>query len=502
MSDDIGVDLSGVTATGGVTATESAGGTFTQDADLGAAVVTITGGIVDLQAAGVDGVDASTFIVNGGTLVVTHAQVDAISNTASITGTSGNVTVIAGSDSTTGVSALSGSSATDSTALVKVVMTGGGTLTFDLPADDNDTLVLEAGSVINFGTGGTLVVADGTLDARNLSTVADGTGSSDWSGIENVVVNSGLSMTVQQLNAATSVETGGAGRLEIVIEEASDLDLLQTIITEGAGNKLTSGAKPALTLTTSADATDAGALEAQIIAKAPVIAAAANIAVPVKTLDGGMTYTSPDLDIEASSDGGVSSTDNVSSAKIPLMKVILPNENISLVSGDTITIRVETYNGTTFTVVSTDIITLDAVEGSATNNVSTDANGNSFVRFNARDLDAINGDGSYYITALASSSAVTDLPSNKVMYVLDTTGPTATIDVGTPLLGAEQTSKVTIVFSEKVMAFDPSTDVVLSDSAAGSLSGFTSADGGMTWTADFTPTSGLASGSTTITLNN
>ena len=37
LSNDLGVDLSGVTATGGVTATETAGGTFTAGADLGAA---------------------------------------------------------------------------------------------------------------------------------------------------------------------------------------------------------------------------------------------------------------------------------------------------------------------------------------------------------------------------------------------------------------------------------------------------------------------------------
>ena len=60
LSNDLDVDLSGVTATGGITATETAGGTFTAGSDLGAATVTIHAAVqtVDLQAAGVGGVAA------------------------------------------------------------------------------------------------------------------------------------------------------------------------------------------------------------------------------------------------------------------------------------------------------------------------------------------------------------------------------------------------------------------------------------------------------------
>ncbi|MDC1446327.1 Ig-like domain-containing protein, partial [Amylibacter sp.] len=494
LSDDLGVDLSGVTATGGVIATETAGGTFGENADLGVAVFTINSGTVDLQAAGVDGVDEATFIVNAGTLVVTHAQVDAISNTTSITGSSGMVTVIAGSDTATGVSALldDGNMQT-STALVKVNMSGAGTLTFDLPSDDNDTLVLEAGSIINLGSGGTLVVADGQLDARNLNV-----DSGDWSGVANVIVNSGLKLTVKQLAAATSVDTDGAGRLDIVIEEETDLDLLQTIISDGALNKLTGTAKPSLTMEASSTGTsaDIAVLEAVIISKAPAISAAAKIAVPVNKLDGGVIYTSPNLDIDSTYDTGVSSADNVSNIKIPLMKIILPNEHIIMAAGDTISLRVETYDGTTFTEITTSSIDILLTA----DNMSTDANGNSYINYDALDLHTINGDGAYYITALATSSEVTALPSNKIMYVLDTAAPTAAIDISTTGLGAAHTTKVTVAFSEKVVGFDPDADIALSDSSAGSLSAFTSADGGKTWVSEFTPTAGVASGSTTINL--
>ena len=61
LSNDLGVDLSNISTTGAsgtIAVTETAGGVFTADADLGKAAVTITGGTMDLQASGVSGVDA------------------------------------------------------------------------------------------------------------------------------------------------------------------------------------------------------------------------------------------------------------------------------------------------------------------------------------------------------------------------------------------------------------------------------------------------------------
>jgi len=287
LSSDLGVDLSNIATTGAsgtIAVTETVGGVFTSDADLGKAAVTITGGTVDLQAVGVSGVDASTFVVNSGELVLTHAQVDAVSNTTAITGTEGSVTVIVGPDSATGVDALLNDGNTQSTTvLVKVEMSGAGTLKFDLPSDDNDTLVLEAGSVINFGAGGTLVVDDGDVDARNL------TNASDFDGVDNVRVNSGLSLTVSQLKTVDSIETSGSGGLSVVIEKESDIADLKALIADGGeGNPLKGDLKPALTLEIKADAADAATLEASLINQAAAIAEVAQIAVPVKTLTGGI----------------------------------------------------------------------------------------------------------------------------------------------------------------------------------------------------------------------
>ncbi|KTC58631.1 Ig-like domain-containing protein [Pseudomonas savastanoi] len=83
-------------------------------------------------------------------------------------------------------------------------------------------------------------------------------------------------------------------------------------------------------------------------------------------------------------------------------------------------------------------------------------------------------------------------------YAIDTQRPTATIVVADNALAVGETSLVTITFSEAVSGF---TNADLSI-ANGTLSAVTSSDGGITWTATLTPTSGISSASNSVTLNN
>ncbi|EJM81282.1 Ig-like domain-containing protein, partial [Pseudomonas sp. GM60] len=83
-------------------------------------------------------------------------------------------------------------------------------------------------------------------------------------------------------------------------------------------------------------------------------------------------------------------------------------------------------------------------------------------------------------------------------YAIDTVRPTATIVVADPTLSAGETSLVTITFSEAVSGF---TNADLSI-ANGTLSAVSSSDGGITWTATFTPTVGVNDATNVITLNN
>ncbi|WP_429531392.1 Ig-like domain-containing protein [Pseudomonas frederiksbergensis] len=83
-------------------------------------------------------------------------------------------------------------------------------------------------------------------------------------------------------------------------------------------------------------------------------------------------------------------------------------------------------------------------------------------------------------------------------YAIDTVRPTATIVVADPTLALGQTSLVTITFSEAVSGF---TNADLSI-ANGTLTAVSSADGGITWTATFTPTTSVNDATNVITLDN
>jgi hypothetical protein len=83
-------------------------------------------------------------------------------------------------------------------------------------------------------------------------------------------------------------------------------------------------------------------------------------------------------------------------------------------------------------------------------------------------------------------------------YAIDTVRPTATIVVADTALRIGETSLVTITFSEAVSGF---TNADLSI-ANGTLTAVSSSDGGITWTATFTPTIGVNDSSNVITLNN
>ena len=100
------------------------------------------------------------------------------------------------------------------------------------------------------------------------------------------------------------------------------------------------------------------------------------------------------------------------------------------------------------------------------------------------------------ISDLAGNAGSGTTDSNN--YAIDTVRPTATIVVADTTLTAGETSLVTITFSEAVSGFT-NADLTI---ANGTLTAVSSSDGGITWTATFTPTVGVNDSSNVITLNN
>src|SRR5450830_1112654 len=88
--------------------------------------------------------------------------------------------------------------------------------------------------------------------------------------------------------------------------------------------------------------------------------------------------------------------------------------------------------------------------------------------------------------------------TNSANFTIDTVLPSATIVVANPALKIGDSSLVTITFNEAVTGFS-NADLTITN---GTLDAVASSDGGITWTATFTPSSAISDASNQITLDN
>ncbi len=100
------------------------------------------------------------------------------------------------------------------------------------------------------------------------------------------------------------------------------------------------------------------------------------------------------------------------------------------------------------------------------------------------------------VTDAAGNTGTGSIDSNN--YAIDTLRPSAIIKVADSALAVGETSLVTITFNEAVTGLT-NADLTI---ANGTLSPVSSADGGITWTATFTPTAGITDSTNVITLAN
>ena len=100
------------------------------------------------------------------------------------------------------------------------------------------------------------------------------------------------------------------------------------------------------------------------------------------------------------------------------------------------------------------------------------------------------------VTDAAGNTGLGTTPSNN--YAIDTLRPTATIVVADTALQAGETTLVTFTFNEAVSGFT-NADLTVEN---GTLSPVSSSNGGVTWTATFTPSANITDASNVITLDN
>jgi hypothetical protein len=244
-----------------------------------------------------------------------------------------------------------------------------------------------------------------------------------------------------------------------------------------------------------------------------------------------LTIANGTLSAVSSSDGGITwtATFTPTSAITDTSNVItLDNSGVTNASGNAGSGTTDSNNYAIDTVRPTaTIVVADSALAVGQTSVVTITFSEAVTGFSLADLTVSNGtlsslstsDNITYTATLTPAASITDATNLITLdntgvtdgagntgsgttdsnnYAVDSQRPTATIVLADAALSAGETSLVTITFSEAVTGFDNS-DLSI---ANGTLTAVSSSDGGITWTATFTPTAGVNDTSNVITLNN
>ena len=210
---------------------------------------------------------------------------------------------------------------------------------------------------------------------------------------------------------------------------------------------------------------------------------------------GGATGSSPASVSNIFNDGGVVNTNYVPDVTPPTVSsIVVSTTNLNSGGTSLVTITfseaVNNFTNADLTVANGTLSAVSSSDGGITWTATLTAAGNINAPTNAITLDTTG------VQDLAGNVGTGSGSSNN--YVIhDTVAPTASIVVADNALNSSETSLVTITFSEAVTGFT-NADLTI---ANGTLTAVSSSDGGVTWTATFTPTAGITDTTNLITLD-
>ncbi len=236
----------------------------------------------------------------------------------------------------------------------------------------------------------------------------------------------------------------------------------------------------------------------------------------VTSVDGGLTYTAtltPNAGVSdatnvitvansgfqngASVAGvGTSTSNNYAIDQVRPTPTSIVLSDSALIAGETalLTITfseaVTNFSNADLTVPSGTLSTLTSTDAGVTWKATYTPSANTT---DATNLITVNNAG--YNDLAGNAGTGTTSTSN---FTVDTTRPTATIDVSDSLLGIGEVAQVTVRFSEAVTGFTKEDLTV----PGGAISAMSTADGGVTWTGTLTPAPGTTLSGQVITLNN
>nr|WP_225908554.1 Ig-like domain-containing protein [Pseudomonas lactucae] len=237
--------------------------------------------------------------------------------------------------------------------------------------------------------------------------------------------------------------------------------------------------------------------------KGSILITAANFAALAGNVGGsgvggtsaGTAGVSPSSVANVYGDGGTINTNYVPDETPPTATVVVANTNLNSGGTSTVTITFsEAVTGLTaadLTVQNGTVGTLTTGDGGVTWTGTLTAASNIA---DTTNIITLNNAG---VADLAGNAGVGTTDSNNYI-VNDTVAPTASIVVADTALRIGETSTVTITFSEAVSGFTTADLTV----ANGSISGLSTSDGGITWTATLTPDAPVTDTSNLIVLNN
>lgn len=200
-------------------------------------------------------------------------------------------------------------------------------------------------------------------------------------------------------------------------------------------------------------------------------------------------------DLAGNAGVGVTSSNNISidtqrpAATISVADTVLRNGQSTTVTF-TFSEAVTGFNNSDIVVANGTLSTVSSIDGGVTWTATFTSTTNVTDATNVISVAMIG------VTDVAGNAGVGIVDSNNYA-VEDTKAPTATITMANTALKRGQSTTVTFTFSEKVTGFDIG-DVTV---ANGRLSGLSTADGGLTYTATFTPNTYVSDSTNTITLN-
>ncbi|MGR7921644.1 DUF4347 domain-containing protein [Zobellella denitrificans] len=212
-------------------------------------------------------------------------------------------------------------------------------------------------------------------------------------------------------------------------------------------------------------------------------------------LTGGLAGESYSVDRDAPT---------VASVSVPANGTYVAGENLDFTVNFNEAVLVDTAGGTPRIAITLDsggTLYADYLSGSGTMTLVFRAQvGNGQLDLDGISLGStIDSNGGHLRDAIGNNANITlNAVGDTAMVRVDSVLPTATIVVSDTALAAGETAAVTITFSEAVSDLTTADFTV----ANGVLSGLSSSDGGVTWTATLTPTANITAASNLITLDN